>query len=82
MGKNFLQVVFFCFGKGKVVKEILDGSQTCEDDVLAGEGVLSEEDFESGGLFVFVADEVGVGASELIQVGVEESVFAKHWFLI
>jgi hypothetical protein len=71
-------LVFFC--EFEVLDHFFDGFESGENSILASKGVLSEEDFEGGLLFVFVLDEVGVGTGELVKVVVEK-VHRSDWLV-
>lgn len=71
-----LEVVLMFFGEFEGFEEVFDGFETGEDGIVSIEGVFPEEDFEGGLFLVFVLDEVGVGASELVEIVVEEIDFS------
>lgn len=72
MREDGFEVVFMLLGELEVFDKVFDGFESSEDGVVSAKGVLPEEDFEGGLLLMFVLDEVGVGAGELVEVVVEE----------
>lgn len=70
------EVVFMFFGELEGFDELLDGFESGKNGVVSIEGVLSEEDLEGSLFFMFVLEEVGVGAGELVEVIVEEVDFS------
>ena len=66
------EVVLMFLGELKVFDELLDGFESGENCILTSKGVLPEEDFEGGLLFVLVLDEVRVRTGELVEVVVEK----------
>jgi hypothetical protein len=66
--QSFLQKLFMFLGNFKGVQELSDSLQPGKDGIFPAEGILSEEDLESGLILMLAILEVGVGAGELIKV--------------
>lgn len=58
--------------QSELVDELPNLFESSKDDIFASEGVLAEEDFESGSILVLVAAEVREGTSELVEIVVEQ----------
>ena len=81
MRESAFQVGLLFLCECEFFKENLDRSNSSEDHIFPPERVFPEKDLEGCCLLMLVAHEVRVGASELIEVAVEEGVLAKNLLL-
>ena len=82
MRKDASQICLMFLCESEISNEVLNWLKTGKYDVLAFEGILSEEYFEAGNFFMFVLNKVRVWAGELIKIVTKKINFSNGlvWF--